>query len=47
MTVHNSTIMTSVFPVVCYMVGKPGSVRGRFETTRLTSPGGVLELMVG
>jgi len=47
MTVHNPTIITSVFPAVCYMVGRPGSVRGRFETTRLTSPGGVLELVVG
>ena len=43
----NPTILLSVFPVVCYIVGRPGSVRGRLEVTLLTSPGGVLELVVG
>ena len=47
MTIHNPTIVPSVFPVVCYMVGRPGSVRGRLEVTLLTSLGGVLEPMVG
>ena len=46
MTIHNPTIVLGVFPVVCYIVGRSGSVRGRFEVTLLTSPGGVLEPMV-
>jgi len=47
MTVRNPAIVLSVAPVVHCRAGILGSVRVEFEKTPLTSPSGVLELVMG